>query len=123
MRYWRPFTGEAIGQLQEQAPGEIVLLPLYPQYSITTTGSSLNEWARHWEPNGWAPRVHVIDQFHEDSAYLLSVIESVNRSLAGFADPREVDVIFSAHSVPVAVVEKVMWGVTWVSSGMKPRTT
>src|SRR5215471_7765798 len=43
MRYWHPFTQEAIGELADYGPDEIVLLPLYPQYSKTTTGSSINE--------------------------------------------------------------------------------
>src|SRR5712671_3540674 len=49
MRYWHPFTAEAIVELEAFAPDEIVLLPLYPQYSSTTTGSSLNEWHRRYE--------------------------------------------------------------------------
>lgn len=106
MRYWRPFTGEAIGHVERHAPEEVVLLPLYPQYSKTTTGSSLNEWSRCYRPNGWHPRVHVVKEFYEDPAYLSSVVESVDRSLAAFPDPREVDVVFSAHSLPVSVVEK-----------------
>ena len=46
MRYWHPFTREAIAQLRRRECDEVVLLPLYPQYSSTTTGSSLNEWRR-----------------------------------------------------------------------------
>src|SRR2546423_2239219 len=46
MRYWHPFTQEAIEHLRAAECDEIVLLPLYPQYSSTTTGSSLNEWRR-----------------------------------------------------------------------------
>jgi len=106
MRYWRPFTEEAILRLERHAPEEVVLLPLYPQYSKTTTGSSLNEWTRRYHPNGWNPRVHVVKEFYQDPAYLNSVVESVDRSMAGFSDPREVDVVFSAHSLPVSVVEK-----------------
>ncbi|MEO8592137.1 MAG: ferrochelatase [Candidatus Solibacter sp.] len=105
MRYWRPFTAEAIHQLEEFQPGEVVLLPLYPQYSRTTTGSSLNEWTRHFRPNGWRPRLHAIEQFHEDPAYLEALVHTVNCSIGEFADPRDVDVIFSAHSVPVAVID------------------
>jgi ferrochelatase len=105
MRYWKPFTAEAIRQLEEFAPNELVLLPLYPQYSKTTTGSSLNEWSRQFHPDEWRPRVHVIEQFHEDPDYLKSLIETVNQSMGEFADPCDVDVIFSAHSVPIAVIE------------------
>jgi ferrochelatase len=82
-----------------------VLLPLYPQYSRTTTGSSLNEWARCFRPNGWSPRVHVVSEFHEDERYLASVAAAIEGSLAGFADPADVDFVFSAHSVPLSVIE------------------
>ena len=106
MRYWHPFTEEAVGEMERHAPEELVLLPLYPQYSRTTTGSSLNEWARRFHPNGWNPRVHTIEEFYDDEGYLQSVTEAVGRSMAGFQDAREVDVVFSAHSVPMAVVER-----------------
>lgn len=105
MRYWRPFTDEAIRQMARHAPDQLVLLPLYPQYSKTTTGSSLNEWRRRFQPNGWNPRIHVVEEFHQDEAYLNSVVQAVDRTLAQFADPVDVDMVFSAHSVPVAVVE------------------
>src|ERR1035437_1730088 len=90
------------GAVRSQRPGAAAA---YPQYSKTTTGSSLNEWARCFHPNGWSPRVHVIERFHEDGAYLGSLVETVSRSMAGFGDPGDVDVIFSAHSVPLSVVE------------------
>jgi ferrochelatase len=106
MRYWRPFTDEAIREMERHAPGELVLLPLYPQYSKTTTGSSMNEWQRRFHPNGWNPRIHVVREFHEDEQYLQSVVEAVSRSVAQFEDPRDLDMVFSAHSVPVAVVER-----------------
>jgi len=106
MRYWRPFTEEAIHALERHAPDEVVLLPLYPQYSRTTTGSSLNEWRRRFHTNGWNPRVHAIEEFHEDAAYLDAVVEAVNAALAGAADAAETDFVFSAHSVPLAVVEQ-----------------
>ncbi len=106
MRYWHPFTAAAIGEMEQHGCDEVVLLPLYPQYSKTTTGSSLHEWQRRFRPNGWNPRVHFVREFYEDDAYLDAVVEGVDRSLGEFADRAEVDVVFSAHSVPMAVVEK-----------------
>lgn len=103
MRYWKPFTQTAIEELERFGAEQIVLLPLYPQYSKTTTGSSLNEWNRHWK--GAAP-VHVIQDFYRDPEYLAAFVEIISRSMAQFEDPRDVDVIFSAHSVPVAAIEK-----------------
>lgn len=106
MRYWHPFTAEAIAQLERHRPGELVLLPLYPQYSSTTTGSSLHEWTRRFHPADWRPRVHVVEEFHQDEAYLAAVTQAVDRTLASFERPDDVDFVFSAHSLPVAVVER-----------------
>jgi len=106
MRYWHPFTEEAIRELAMHAADEVVLLPLYPQYSKTTTGSSVNEWNRRFEPNGWNPRTHLVREFFEDSAYLDSVVQAVNASLSHFDDHADLDIIFSAHSVPLAVIER-----------------
>ncbi|HEX3742953.1 MAG TPA: ferrochelatase [Bryobacteraceae bacterium] len=106
MRYWHPFTQEAIARLEEYRPEELVLLPLYPQYSKTTTGSSLNEWKRRFHPNGWAPRVHTIEEFYQDEAYLDSVVAGIDATLTGIGDLSDTDFVFSAHSVPVAVIDK-----------------
>ena len=105
MRYWHPFTGAAIAELERHRPEQVVLLPLYPQFSKTTSGSSLHEWQRKFHPNGWAPRVHLIEEFHEDPAYLDSVVEAVNRTVADMPDRADTDFVFSAHSLPVAVIE------------------
>jgi len=105
MRYWHPFTEEAIAELAAQAPEEVVLLPLYPQYSKTTTGSSINEWNRRFQPNGWNPRMHTIAGFYQEAAYLDAVTAAIDASLCDFDDLAEVDIVFSAHSVPVAIVE------------------
>jgi ferrochelatase len=106
MRYWRPFTEEAIAELAAFRPEEVVLLPLYPQYSKTTTGSSINEWNRRFHPNGWNPPVRLIAEFYEDAAYLDAVVAAVNDSLGELQDSADVDIVFSAHSVPVAVIER-----------------
>jgi ferrochelatase len=106
MRYWHPFTEEAIAELAAHAPDEVVLLPLYPQYSKTTTGSSINEWNRRFHPNGWQPRVHVVREFYQEAAYLEALTRAIDSSLEEFDDPGAVDVVFSAHSVPVAVIEQ-----------------
>jgi protoporphyrin/coproporphyrin ferrochelatase len=103
MRYWHPFTSEAIQQLRAANCDEVVLLPLYPQYSSTTTGSSLNEWNRLFHDG--LP-IHCVDTFYEEPAYLDSVAEKVNEALSRFPDPRLPEIVFSAHSVPLAVIEK-----------------
>src|SRR6201993_1437568 len=103
MRYWHPFTREAIEQLQAADCDEVVLLPMYPQYSSTTTGSSLNEWNRLFND---ALPVHCIETFYQEPAYLDSVADRINEALSRFADPQRPEIVFSAHSVPMAVIER-----------------
>lgn len=103
MRYWHPFTREAIAQLKAAQCDEVVLLPLYPQYSSTTTGSSLNEWNRNFD--GALP-VHCVETFYRNPVYLDSLAEKVNQALSRFSRPDLPEIVFSAHSVPVSVIEK-----------------
>lgn len=103
MRYWHPFTGEAVAQLQAAQCDEVVLLPLYPQYSSTTTGSSLNEWRRHFHDD--LP-VHCVETFYRNPGYLDALAEKVDEALNRFPDPRRPEIVFSAHSIPMSVIEK-----------------
>src|SRR5438445_3554994 len=103
MRYWHPFTTEAIEHLRAAKCDEVVLLPLYPQYSSTTTGSSLNEWRRRFPDD--IP-VHCVDPFYENELYLEAVVEKLEEALARFPDPQRADSVFSAHSAPVSVRSK-----------------
>ena len=103
MRYWHPFTSEAIEQLRAADCDEVVLLPLYPQYSSTTTGSSLNEWQRLFCDD--IP-VHRVETFYQNTNYLDALVEKIDEALARFPSPHHAELVFSAHSVPVAVIEK-----------------
>jgi protoporphyrin/coproporphyrin ferrochelatase len=103
MRYWHPFTSEAIAQVRAAGCDEVVLLPLYPQYSSTTTGSSLNEWERLFQEDIPA---HCIGSFYHHPFYLDALVEKVDEALARFPGPDQPEIVFSAHSVPVAVIEK-----------------
>ena len=80
-----------------------MLLPLYPQYSSTTTGSSLNEWRRLFRDD--IP-VHCIETFYRHHLYLDALVEKIDEALARFSDPDRPEMVFSAHSVPRAVIEK-----------------
>jgi protoporphyrin/coproporphyrin ferrochelatase len=102
MRYWHPFTAEAIEQLQAAQCDEVVLLPLYPQYSRTTTGSSLNEWRRQFRE---ATPVRHVETFYRHELYLQALVERIDEALARFADPDHPEIVFSAHSVPLAVIQ------------------
>jgi ferrochelatase len=103
MRYWHPFTHVAITQLEAAQCDEVVLLPLYPQYSSTTTGSSLNEWQRLFR--GDVP-VRNVGPFYRHPMYLDAVIEKIDQALSRFQLPGRPEIVFSAHSVPMSVIAK-----------------
>src|SRR5271168_4943645 len=103
MRYWHPFTAEAIAHLQAAVCDEVVLLPLYPQYSATTTGSSLNEWRRLFRTD---VTVHNVGHFYQHPVYLDAVVEKIEEALERFPTPERAQIVFSAHSVPLSVIAK-----------------
>jgi ferrochelatase len=117
MRYWRPSAEEAAHAVASRGFGEVVLLPLYPQYSKTTTGSSLNDWQRKVARFEIPLPCAVIPEFYDDPLYIEAVVERVNEGLARFRRPhgstdhgrqsssRDVHLLFSAHGLPVSVVE------------------
>src|SRR5437870_12669992 len=89
MRYWHPLTEEVVREIQTHPFRSLVLLPLYPQYSRTTTGSSLNEWSRRYGRNatpqgGHRPPVRVVRQFYSHPAYVEAVVEKINQGLVRF---------------------------------------
>jgi ferrochelatase len=103
MRYWHPDTREAISALESAPYDELVLLPLYPHYSFATTGSSLKEWNRLCTAR--VP-VHVIDHFFDHPDYIAGLVDRINNVLTQLPRPEEVHLVFSAHGLPVALVEK-----------------
>jgi ferrochelatase len=103
MRYWHPFTSDAVAQLQAAQCDEVVLLPLYPQYSSTTTGSSLNEWRRLFRRD---TPVHSVGHFYQHPMYLDALVEKVDEALSRFEVPSRAEIVFSAHSVPMSVIAK-----------------
>ena len=103
MRYWHPFIAEAIEHLRASSCDEVVLLPLYPHYSSTTTGSSLNEWNRHFRSD--IP-VHRVETFYRDELYLDALIEKVDKALSRFPASSRAEILFSAHSLPQSIIDK-----------------
>jgi ferrochelatase len=112
MRYWHPFTAEAVDALQRAAPlDEIVLLPLYPHYSYATTLSSMKEWKRvadqtKWGQAGGRPPERTIDNFHDHPLYIQALVQRIGSVLRQFPDSSRIHLVFSAHGLPMSLVEK-----------------
>jgi ferrochelatase len=103
MRYWHPNTESAIAALESTPYDELVLLPLYPHYSFATTGSSLKEWHRLYKPRVPVQR---IDHFFDHPDYIAAIVERINGVLSSLQDRDDVCLVFSAHGLPMSLVEK-----------------
>ncbi len=107
MRYWKPFTEDAIRALKAAGTlDEIVLLPLYPHYSYATTLSSLKEWRRRYgQPTGGPPE-RTVESFFDHPSYIEAVVRKIGVCLRQFADSSRIHLLFSAHGIPLSLVEK-----------------
>ncbi|MFY9555444.1 MAG: ferrochelatase [Blastocatellia bacterium] len=109
MRYWHPFLEDALDEIRRDKLDHLVVLPLYPQFSISTTGSSLNRMNQIASANGeLARKVSVIEKWHDDPNYLDSLTGAIAEELKRFPDqePTRTHILFSAHSVPVRYIEE-----------------
>ena len=112
MRYWHPTTSEAVDALRKAgALDEIVLLPLYPQYSYATTLSSMKEWRRvveqlKWNQASGRPAERAIDHFYDHPLYVQALVQRIGSVLRQFPDSARIHLVFSAHGLPMSLVEK-----------------
>ncbi|OGU65495.1 MAG: ferrochelatase [Stygiobacter sp. RIFOXYC12_FULL_38_8] len=106
MRYWKPLTQEAVDKVEDGDYDKIILLPLYPHYSITTTGSSYNEWMRHY--SGDKKIISLINNYPTQHKYAAAINQRIDETLEKFpSEVREnVQLVFSAHGTPVSLVKK-----------------
>jgi ferrochelatase len=106
MRCWHPFTHEAVAAVKAFAPDEIVLLPLYPQYSTTTTQSSLTEWRRQANRGGISAPQHEVCCYPTETGFISALADLLSGAL-GKANPAiSYRVLFSAHGLPKRVVDR-----------------
>ena len=110
MRYWKPFTEEVMQQIEKDEINEVVLLPLYPQFSKSTTGSSIKEWNRLTEKFPYVKKLKttVIERYYDYIPYIDSIVERINQTLKKFPkdELNNVHVMFSAHGTPVKLVKE-----------------
>jgi len=107
MRYWKPLTEDAVAVLKKSGHlDELVLLPLYPHYSYATTLSSLKEWRRvYGEPVDTLPE-RTIEDFYDHPLYIEALVTNIGKCLRQFSDASRTHLLFSAHGLPMSLVEK-----------------
>ncbi|HEY2647053.1 MAG TPA: ferrochelatase [Candidatus Acidoferrales bacterium] len=106
MRYWNPLSAETAAQVAEWHAPDLLLLPMYPQYSFATTASSIKEWKRVFHPNGNAPRERTVENFFDHPLYIQSVVEKIALTLTHFEEPERAHIVFSAHGLPLSLIER-----------------
>ena len=107
MRYWRPFADETARDVKAWQPDEIVLLPLYPQFSSTTTASALDDWHRAAKRAGIAAPTHAICCAPDEPGFIAALAGNIKKALSDWpndqAAPR---LLLSAHGLPKRTVAR-----------------
>ena len=106
MRYWHPLIQTVAGDLSAQDYERIVLVPLYPQYSKTTTGSAFNEWKRTF--SGSPKVLSYVPSYHDHPDYVASINGRIDTAISGFPEGArgDMDILFSAHGIPERLAKK-----------------
>lgn len=106
MRYWRPSTLEALAGIRNADITDITVLSLYPHYSRATTGSSIKELKRILAEAKADFNVKYIDSFYNDTGYIDALAEKIREGLAQFHPLADVELLFSAHSLPQSFIDE-----------------
>ena len=105
MRYWNPITKDVANKIKNLNFDKIVLLPLYPHNSISTTGSSFNEWERCFIPT--KEKIFRVDNYKTNPSYIAALNQRIDQTIQRFPEEvrKDVQLVFSAHGTPVSMVK------------------
>lgn len=108
MRYWRPRAAEAVAAVKAYGPDEVVLLPLYPQFSTTTTASSFEEWRREAAAQGLAAPTKAVCCYPEAEGFIAAAARLIGERLDAAAAQGQgrLRLLLSAHGLPKKIVER-----------------
>lgn len=106
MRCWRPFSDEAAETLRSFEPERIVLLPLYPQFSTTTTASSFEDWERAARISGLSVPSFRICCYPGNRGFVAAAAEKIKAALENPKPGTRYRLLLSAHGLPQRVIEK-----------------
>jgi ferrochelatase len=110
MRCWKPTIDDAVEQLKRDNITRAVALPLFPQFSFTTTGSCFNYFRRVLEKEAlaWKIEVSYVDAWYDEPRYIQAMAGLVRDAMSRFSakDPAWIHLLYSAHSIPARYVEE-----------------
>lgn len=105
MRYWHPLAGETAAAVKAWGADEVVLLPLYPQFSTTTTGSSCRDWARAAQAAGLDVPTKTVCCYPIADGFVAATAALLRPALAQAREAGRPRILFSAHGLPKKVVK------------------
>jgi len=105
MRYVPPFADKALFLCQKEGIEELILFPMYPQYSTTTTLSSVEDIEQRCEAMGYKPKITLIDPYYDDYDYIKASCEKIMKAMEG-KDTKEYDLLLSAHGLPLSIIKE-----------------
>lgn len=104
MRYVPPFADITLEKCQADGIKELILFPMYPQYSTTTTLSSVEDIEERCAVLGYSPKIIVIDSYYDDYDYIAASCEKIMEAMED-KDAQEYDLLLSAHGLPVSIIQ------------------
>jgi len=104
MRYVPPFATSSLEKFKADGVEELILFPMYPQYSTTTTRSSLEDIEERCEALDYAPKITLIDPYYDDYDYIAMSAAKIVECLEG-KESREYDLLLSAHGLPMSIIK------------------
>ncbi len=108
MRYWHPLTDAVVTEFKQRGYPQVIFLPLYPQFSRTTTGSSVNEFKRACARQNYHPRTRLVREWYGHADYQQAIVEDIRREARALPDPNpaNIELLFSAHGLPKKLIER-----------------
>jgi protoporphyrin/coproporphyrin ferrochelatase len=108
MRYWHPFTEEAIAAIKRDRVKKLVILPLYPHFSISTSGSSFRVLEEIWKSDPTLRQIEytLIPSWYNDPDYIQAMVDLIVQELDKCPNGDRVHLFFSAHGVPQSYVDE-----------------
>ena len=105
MRYVPPFAGDALKQCKEDGVEELILFPMYPQYSTTTTLSSYEDILGRCKALEYYPKITMSTcQYFDDIDYIKANVAQIEKAI-GEKETREYDLLLSAHGLPMSIIK------------------
>ena len=105
MRYWHPLTEQAVAEVKDWRPDEVICLPLYPQYSTTTTASSVAAWQRAAKRQGLDRPTRIIEPYPTAGGFIAALVGLIAPVLEEAEKSHKARLLLSAHGLPLKIVD------------------